>query len=149
MLLLIFILRELAIEHSVVSFLHYYVFPASKNRCGSMRLEFIIASVNVRFSEVASISRQTRDRCHSRTRHQCAQNVVSIATLHPRVARHLRGLSVSNGEAWTLGTTKFFELLIASLQPAKYFTRITTCCTAPAIRVPFARGFHVFFLIFF
>jgi len=42
-----------------------------------------------------------------------------LCTRESRDPRH-RGLSVSNGEARTLGTTKFFELLdafVASLQP--------------------------------
>jgi len=42
-----------------------------------------------------------------------------LCTRESRDSRH-RGLSVSNGEARTLGTTKFFELLdafVASLQP--------------------------------
>ena len=69
-----------------------------------------------------SISRQTRDRLFqfaysSPMRTKCRSNCnfapASRAILGPK-------LSVSNGEARTLGTTKFFELLdafVASLQP--------------------------------
>ena len=39
-----------------------------------------------------------------------------LCTRESRDPRH-HGLSVSNGEARTLGMTKFFELLVASLQP--------------------------------
>jgi len=53
---------------------------SSKNRRGSMWLEFITAPVNIRLSNATSISHQTRDRCYSHTRHQCAWNVAPIAT---------------------------------------------------------------------
>ena len=59
--------------------------------------------------------------------HVLANNVhetllqLRLYTRESRGPRH-RGLSVSNGEVRTLGTTKFFELLdalVASLQPRK------------------------------
>ena len=54
---------------------------------------------------------------------------------------------MSNGEAWTFGTTKFFEPLVASCiatmrntPPEKRSGR-----TAPAIRIPLAHDFPCFF----
>ena len=64
---------------------------SSKNRRGSMWLEFITAPVNIRLSNACrSLARQEIVRCysrthHSRTRHQYARNVAPIATLHSRV----------------------------------------------------------------
>jgi len=94
-----------------------------------MWLEFIIAPVNIRFSNAASISRQTRDRSLLLTICVLATNVHETS-LQLRLCirkscdpRH-RGLSVSNDEVRALGTTKFFELLdalVASLQPCETF----------------------------
>jgi len=83
-----------------------------------MWLEFITAPVNIRFSNAALISHQTRDRSLLLTYSSPMCTKRRLCTRESRDPRH-RGLSVSNGEVRTLGTTKFFELpdaLIASLQ---------------------------------
>jgi len=87
---------------------------SSKNCCDSMWLEFITSPVNIRLSNAASISRQ---RSFVATR-VLATNVhetsfqLQFCTRESRDPRH-HGLSVSNGKARTLSTTKFFELLDA------------------------------------
>jgi len=99
-------------------------FPASsKNRRDSMWLEFITAPVNI-LSNAASISHQTRDRslllAYSPPMCMKHRSNCDFAPAS-RDPRH-RGLSVFNGEARTLDTTKFFELfdaLVASLQSRK------------------------------
>jgi len=99
-------------------------FPASsKNRRDSMWLEFITAPVNI-LSNAALISHQTRDRslllAYSPPMCMKHRSNCDFAPAS-RDPRH-RGLSVFNGEARTLDTTKFFELfdaLVASLQSRK------------------------------
>jgi len=86
--------------------------------------------------ERVSISRQTRDRslllAYSPLAYSpsiCTKRRSNCDFALASGALHHRGLSVSNGEAWTLGTTKFFELLdalVASLQPRLYIPFITS-----------------------
>jgi len=57
---------------------------SSKNRRGSMWLEFITAFVNIRFSRRRSLASQEIVHCYSRIRHEMCR---SIAILHPWVAR--------------------------------------------------------------
>jgi len=125
-----------------------------------MWLEFITALVNIRFSNAASISRQTRDCCylrtrHSRTRHQCSRKTslqLRLCTRESRNPRH-RGLSVSNGEMRTLGTIKFFELLdaLASLQPRETLHQssdLAALLQQFAPTVPLAHDFPCLLLFF-
>ena len=88
-----------------------------------------------------------RRNLYSRTRHQRARNVAPIALLHPRDPRHRR-LSVSNGETRTLGTTKFFEPLVASLQPHKTLHQSRDLAALFQQFVPLARDFSFFFTVF-
>jgi len=91
-------------------------FPASsKNRHDSTRLEFITTPVNI-LSNMASISRQTRDRslplAYATNVHDTSLQL-RLCTCESCDPRH-RGLSVSNGEARTRQSSSS-----CSLQPCE------------------------------